>query len=360
MGRKEGGAPRSRRGLTRRPSSCATVSCRGCERRRSRRVHAPPPTCARCPAFRPPSSSSSSGLPATSPTASCSRPSTTSTARATFPTASTLSGWTGRRWTGTRSRPSRAMPRLRWAPFSGPSCQRGLGVVREPPHLRPRRRDAARDLQSAQEDARRARQGRADAGPRVLLLRRAVSRRADRAGPRCGGPAGRSGARPHRRREAVRARPRDRPRARRELLQGRRGGQIYRIDHYLGKETVQNLLALRFANTLFEPVWNRRYVDNVQITVAETVGVERRGGYYETSGALRDMVQNHLLQLLASSRWSRRSRSGPTRTAPRRSTCSTRSGLSPRAAWPRSRSAANTGRATSAASPCRATAKSPT
>jgi glucose-6-phosphate 1-dehydrogenase len=74
--------------------------------------------------------------------------------------------------------------------------------------------------------------------------------------------------------------------------------QIYRIDHYLGKETVQNVLALRFANTLFEPVWDRRYVDNIQITVAETVGVEHRGGYYETSGALRDMVQNHLLQLL--------------------------------------------------------------
>ena len=74
--------------------------------------------------------------------------------------------------------------------------------------------------------------------------------------------------------------------------------QIFRIDHYLGKETVQNVLALRFANTLFEPVWDRRYVDNVQITVAETVGVEHRGGYYETSGAVRDMVQNHLLQLL--------------------------------------------------------------
>jgi glucose-6-phosphate 1-dehydrogenase len=74
--------------------------------------------------------------------------------------------------------------------------------------------------------------------------------------------------------------------------------QVYRIDHYLGKETVQNVLALRFANTLFEPVWNRQYVDHVQITVAETVGVEHRGGYYETSGALRDMVQNHLLQLL--------------------------------------------------------------
>ncbi|MEP7231028.1 MAG: glucose-6-phosphate dehydrogenase [Ginsengibacter sp.] len=74
--------------------------------------------------------------------------------------------------------------------------------------------------------------------------------------------------------------------------------QIFRIDHYLGKETVQNILALRFANALFEPIWNRNYIDHVQITAAETVGVEGRGGYYETSGALRDMVQNHILQLL--------------------------------------------------------------
>ena len=74
--------------------------------------------------------------------------------------------------------------------------------------------------------------------------------------------------------------------------------QIYRIDHYLGKETVQNILAFRFANALFDPVWDRRYIDNVQITVAETVGVGHRGGYYEGAGALRDMVQNHLMQLL--------------------------------------------------------------
>jgi glucose-6-phosphate 1-dehydrogenase len=75
--------------------------------------------------------------------------------------------------------------------------------------------------------------------------------------------------------------------------------QIYRIDHYLGKETVQNIMAVRFANGIFEPIWNRRYVDHVQITVAESVGVERRGTYYDAAGALRDMLQNHLLQLLA-------------------------------------------------------------
>ena len=85
-------------------------------------------------------------------------------------------------------------------------------------------------------------------------------------------------------------------------LNGRLGdvfteSQIFRIDHYLGKETVQNILAFRFGNALFEPVWNRRYIDHVQITVAEDVGVEHRGHYYDKAGALRDMIQNHLLQI---------------------------------------------------------------
>ncbi len=85
----------------------------------------------------------------------------------------------------------------------------------------------------------------------------------------------------------------------RQIRQVLKERQIYRIDHYLGKETVQNIMAFRFANGIFEPVWNRRYVNHVQITVAETVGVEGRGSYYEEAGALRDMVQNHMFQLLA-------------------------------------------------------------
>ena len=74
--------------------------------------------------------------------------------------------------------------------------------------------------------------------------------------------------------------------------------QVYRIDHYLGKETVQNVMAFRFANFMFEPVWNRNYIDHIQITAAEDIGIGSRAGYYDQSGALRDLVQNHMLQLL--------------------------------------------------------------
>jgi glucose-6-phosphate 1-dehydrogenase len=84
----------------------------------------------------------------------------------------------------------------------------------------------------------------------------------------------------------------------RELNKAFTERQIYRIDHYLGKETVQNIMVLRFANGIFEPIWNRRYVENIQITVAEKLGIEDREDYYEQAGAMRDMIQNHMMQLL--------------------------------------------------------------
>ncbi|MEP6947096.1 MAG: glucose-6-phosphate dehydrogenase, partial [Acidobacteriota bacterium] len=84
----------------------------------------------------------------------------------------------------------------------------------------------------------------------------------------------------------------------RNLLKILKESQIYRIDHYLGKETVQNILVFRFGNSIFEPIWNRNYIDHVQITVAEKLGVELRGGYYDSAGALRDMIPNHILQLV--------------------------------------------------------------
>ena len=102
------------------------------------------------------------------------------------------------------------------------------------------------------------------------------------------------------RREAVRPRPRLGARAERDpaALASPRS-EIFRIDHYLGKETVQNMLALRFANGIFEPIWNRQFIDHVQITVAESIGIEGRAAFYEQAGAIRDIFQNHLLQLVA-------------------------------------------------------------
>ncbi len=112
-------------------------------------------------------------------------------------------------------------------------------------------------------------------------------------------PAGRRALRAHRRREALRPRPGSALELDRQMHSAFKEDQIYRIDHYMGKETVQNVLALRFANAIFEPIWNRRYVEQVQVTVAESLGVGHRGGFYETAGALRDIVQNHVMQVLA-------------------------------------------------------------
>ena len=135
--------------------------------------------------------------------------------------------------------------------------------------------------------------------------------------------------------------------------------QIYRIDHYLGKEMVQNLLALRFGNTLLEPVWSRAYVRDVQITIAETVGVGSRGEFYDHTGALRDMVQNHLLQCLCIVAMEPRLRSTPMRCA----TPSCRSfvpcALSRPPTLPRSRCAASTAPARSKGRRCRVIWRNP-
>ena len=110
-----------------------------------------------------------------------------------------------------------------------------------------------------------------------------------------------------------------------ELLKIMDEHQIYRIDHYLGKETVQNILVFRFANGMFEPIWNRNHIDHIQITVAEKLGVGHRGGFYDATGALRDMVPNHLFQLMSLVAMEPPARSTRIPCAPKRPTCSTRS-----------------------------------
>ena len=147
--------------------------------------------------------------------------------------------------------------------------------------------------------ARRARRGAGHAGQPRLLLRGPAERdrhprrgdRASAAGPRAGSrliiekPFGHDLASAR----ALNA----------QIQQHFTEDEVFRIDHYLGKETVQNMLALRFANGIFEPIWNRQFIDHVQITVAESIGIEGRAGYYEQAGAIRDIFQNHLLQLVA-------------------------------------------------------------
>lgn len=129
--------------------------------------------------------------------------------------------------------------------------------------------------------------------------------------------------------------------------------QIYRIDHYLGKETVQNIMALRFSNGFFEPLWNRQNIDHVQITAAETVGVEQRARFYESTGALRDMVPNHVMQLLAMTAMEARSRSRPMRCVMKRQRCWMRSIPLHRPMW----CVASMRRASWGARRCRATGR---
>ena len=134
------------------------------------------------------------------------------------------------------------------------------------------------------------------AAERVRADRAAISRRADSRRGRARPRSGRGRASSSRNRSAAASR---RALTLNDLVLGLFAEhQTYRIDHYLGKETVQNVLVLRFANSIFEPIWNRQWIDHVQITAAETVGVEERGKYYEEAGVVRDMFQNHLLQLL--------------------------------------------------------------
>ena len=175
-------------------------------------------------------------------------------------------------------------------------CSTCPGDVRRPRDLRAAER-APRRVDTAQRTAATA--SSTSPSPPPMLRHRSSQRLGEPASP----PGGRRTLAARHRREAVRhaTSPR-RGRSTASFSSVLAENQIYRIDHYLGKETVQNIMVFRFANGIFEPLWNRNHIDHVQITVAETVGVERRGSFYDATGALRDMVPNHLFQLLAPDR----------------------------------------------------------
>ena len=185
-----------------------------------------------------------------------------------------------------------------------PLDERGLAIVRAadplpPPRLRRRGRlrRPGRPASTTIDEEHGTR------GNRLFYLATQPSQFAEIVGPARPGRARPRAPRrrlaPDRHREAVRARPDSAKRLNREVGKVFRESQVYRIDHYLGKETVRNLLVFRFGNGIFEPLWNRRYVDHVQITVAESIGIENRGAFYEETGASRDVLQNHLLQLVS-------------------------------------------------------------
>ena len=180
---------------------------------------------------------------------------------------------------------------------------RPVGMVRPPPVLPLRRLRRQERLPKVEGSARQGRQR--PLHPRQSLLlpgdrRRITSGPSSSNSPPTGLMEENQHWRTSHRRKAFRPRSRIRQGAQpATAAESPTKSQIYRIDHYLGKETVQNILAFRFANGIFEPIWNRRYIDHVQISVAETVGVESRGSYYDQAGALRDMVPNHIMQLIS-------------------------------------------------------------
>ncbi len=175
-------------------------------------------------------------------------------------------------------------------------ARRGLPVRPRRLQRRPRLRPAAAHHRGARRGPRHRRQPRVlPRDPAVVLRRR--RRPAEGARPRRAAPKAPGAGSSWRSRSATTS---SRPGSSTTILgQVFESGSIFRIDHYLGKETVQNILAMRFANNLFEPIWNANYVDHVQITMAEDVGIGGRAGYYDGVGAARDVIQNHLMQLMA-------------------------------------------------------------